>query len=240
MHPSPAAPSSGTVTEASQGSVYAAATANQAGGSAQGAAQQRSGGSKQDSGAKASAAPTASGGSGHGGGKGVHAAASTPGAPAAPTTPTTPVSPATGATPAATAVSAPALLVAPAVMTAVPVYPVYQPPAHIATSAPQASNPAAVPGTRAAVPGTRAAGPDTPGPAPAPAHPAIGVFGEPMVLAQGAWQGLSLHAATELKIPIGLLVGAGLFLVVQGFVDRRDPKVSAAPLRGTDDTVGFE
>ena len=75
---------------------------------------------------------------------------------------------------------------------------------------------------------------------PAPQETFPGAFGEPMVLARGAWQGLSLRAATELKVPISLLVAVAVFLLVQAFVDRRDPKVAAAPERGTDDTVGFQ
>ena len=74
----------------------------------------------------------------------------------------------------------------------------------------------------------------------APEETFPGAFGEPMVLARGAWQGLSLQAATELKIPISLLVAVGVFLLVQALVDRRDPKVAAAPEHGTDDTVGFQ
>lgn len=116
--------------------------------------------------------------------------------------------------------------VEPAVMTAVPVQPVVAaPPPRPVTSVP----------ARPAAPGVKA----VPAVRPAPViYP--GAFGEPMVLARGAWKGLSLRAATDLKIPIVMLVGVALFLLGQALIDRRDPKVSAAPERGTDDTIGFE
>ena len=111
-------------------------------------------------------------------------------------------------------------------MTAVPVPPVVAaPPPRPATSVP----------SRAATPAVKAAPVVRPAPVIYP-----GAFGEPMVAARGAWQGLSLRAATDLKIPIVMLVGVALFLLGQALIDRRDPKVSAAPERGTDDTIGFE
>lgn len=122
------------------------------------------------------------------------------------------------------------LQVEPAVMTAVPVQPVVvESAAQTVTSVPVRPSAPAVkaPPVRASV--------VRPAPETFP-----GAFGEPMVLARGAWQGLSLQAATDLKVPIGMLVGVALFLLGQALIDRRDPKVSGAPERGTDDTIGFE
>ena len=67
-----------------------------------------------------------------------------------------------------------------------------------------------------------------------------GVFNEPMVLARGGWKGLSLQAATNLKVPILFGVAVTLFVLGQALIDRRDPKLSRAPERNADDTVGFE
>ena len=50
---------------------------------------------------------------------------------------------------------------------------------------------------------------------------------------------LSLQTAGHLSIPIFFGVGVALFILLQALVDRRDPKVSRAPQRGDDDTVGF-
>lgn len=75
-------------------------------------------------------------------------------------------------------------------------------------------------------------------------HPAApganGVYNEPMVLANGGWKGLSLKAATNLKVPILFGLAVALFVLIQALIDRRDPKVSRAPERGDDETVGFE
>jgi hypothetical protein len=67
-----------------------------------------------------------------------------------------------------------------------------------------------------------------------------GVFNDPMVLARGGWKGLSLQAATNLKVPIVFGVAVALFVLGQALIDRRDPKLSRAPERNVDDTVGFE
>jgi hypothetical protein len=58
-------------------------------------------------------------------------------------------------------------------------------------------------------------------------------------LAGGPWPGGSFQAATRLSLPILFGVVVGLFVLVQGFVGRRDPKLARAPERGEDDTVGF-
>ena len=69
---------------------------------------------------------------------------------------------------------------------------------------------------------------------------ANGVYNEPMVLANGGWKGLSLKAATNLKVPILFGLAVALFVLIQALIDRRDPKVSRAPERGDEETVGFE
>jgi hypothetical protein len=65
------------------------------------------------------------------------------------------------------------------------------------------------------------------------------VLDEPVQLATGGWQGVSLQAATNLRIPILFGAAVLLFVLLQALVDRRDPKMSRAPERGEDDSVGF-
>jgi hypothetical protein len=60
-----------------------------------------------------------------------------------------------------------------------------------------------------------------------------------MILAGGGWAGVSLKAATSLRIPIAFALVVALFVFVQALVDRRDPKVFRAPVRGDDDSVRF-
>jgi hypothetical protein len=60
-----------------------------------------------------------------------------------------------------------------------------------------------------------------------------------MILAGGGWQGVSLKAATSLRVPIVFGAVVALFVLIQALIDRRDPKLSRAPERGEDDTVGF-
>ena len=62
---------------------------------------------------------------------------------------------------------------------------------------------------------------------------------EPIQLATGGWQGVSLKAATNLRIPIFFGAAVLLFVLLQALVDRRDPKMTRAPERGQDDSVGF-
>jgi hypothetical protein len=50
---------------------------------------------------------------------------------------------------------------------------------------------------------------------------------------------VSLRAATDLRIPGLFAVAVLLFVLLQALVDRRDPKISQAPERGEDDSVGF-
>jgi hypothetical protein len=72
----------------------------------------------------------------------------------------------------------------------------------------------------------------------APAAPR-GLFNVPLGLASGLWPVGSFQAATRLSIPILFGVIVALFVLVQGFIGRRDPKLTRAPERGEDDTVGF-
>jgi hypothetical protein len=65
------------------------------------------------------------------------------------------------------------------------------------------------------------------------------VLDEPIQLATGGWQGISLQAATSLRIPILFGAAVLLFVLLQALVDRRDPKMTRAPERGEDDSVGF-
>jgi hypothetical protein len=65
------------------------------------------------------------------------------------------------------------------------------------------------------------------------------VLDEPVQLATAGWQGVSLQAASNLRIPILFGAAVLLFVLLQALVDRRDPKMSHAPERGDDDTVGF-
>jgi hypothetical protein len=58
-------------------------------------------------------------------------------------------------------------------------------------------------------------------------------------VAGAGWHAAPLQAATSQSIPILLGVAIGLFVLLQAFIDRRDPKLARAPERGEDDTVGF-
>jgi hypothetical protein len=72
-----------------------------------------------------------------------------------------------------------------------------------------------------------------------PVPEASGVFNEPMILADGGWKGISLQAATNLKVPLLFGLAVALFVLIQALIDRRDPKLSRAPERGQDDSIGF-
>lgn len=50
---------------------------------------------------------------------------------------------------------------------------------------------------------------------------------------------LAARTAKDLSMPLGLAVAVAVFLVVQGRVERSDPKVTDAPVGFDDDTVGF-
>jgi hypothetical protein len=46
-------------------------------------------------------------------------------------------------------------------------------------------------------------------------------------------------AARRFAFPIGVSALAGIFLLVQGRLDRRDPKLTAAPIDSRDDVATF-
>ena len=102
-----------------------------------------------------------------------------------------------------------------------------------ATTMPTTVTPAPLPGAASPPPPPKRA-------KPTPRPGASGEFTEPMVAADGGWHGLSLHAATNLKVPILFGLAVALFVLIQALIDRRDPKLSRAPERGDDDTVGFD
>jgi len=62
----------------------------------------------------------------------------------------------------------------------------------------------------------------------------------PMVAANGDNPFQPLQAATDLKVPILFGVVVALFILGQALIDRRDPKMSRAPERNDEDTVGFQ
>jgi hypothetical protein len=68
----------------------------------------------------------------------------------------------------------------------------------------------------------------------------IGASGLLPVNPGDSWKGLSLRAATNLKVPILFGVVVALFVLGQALIDRRDPKMSRAPERNDEDTVGFQ
>lgn len=72
-----------------------------------------------------------------------------------------------------------------------------------------------------------------------PAKSGPTVLQEPFQLATGGWEGVSLKAASDLRVPILFGAAVLLFVLLQAFVDRRDPKMSRAPERDEDDSVGF-
>jgi hypothetical protein len=52
--------------------------------------------------------------------------------------------------------------------------------------------------------------------------------------------GVLARAAVRNPIPVGLIAAVVTFLLAQGLVDRRNPKLMAAPLDSADDTLRFE
>jgi hypothetical protein len=127
-----------------------------------------------------------------------------------------------------------------------PPAPSAQPPAPPSTTAPVATVPApASPRVLASShhptanrTGVHRAGTPGASPSPPPTH-VPSVLEEPLQLATGGWQGVSLRAATNLRVPILFGAAVLLFVLLQALVDRRDPKMSRAPERGHDDSVGF-
>jgi len=65
------------------------------------------------------------------------------------------------------------------------------------------------------------------------------IINAPLDMAAGEWKNLSLSASTDLEVPMLFGAAIGLFVLLQFLVDRRDPKLSSAPERGDDDSVGF-
>jgi hypothetical protein len=95
------------------------------------------------------------------------------------------------------------------------------------------------PTTRRSGPTGRAgAHPSPPRPSALPGQLAA-TGGGSLALAGGPWGGISLRAATHLALPIFFGAAIALFLLVQAFVDRRDPRLTRAPARNDDDSVGF-
>ncbi|MBV9661915.1 MAG: hypothetical protein JO337_12235 [Acidimicrobiales bacterium] len=81
--------------------------------------------------------------------------------------------------------------------------------------------------------------------APGPTPPASRLLprkglDEPMVASGGPWHGPSLKTAGGLGVPIAIGASVAAFVLAQALIDRRDPKMSRAPQRSRDDTVGFE
>lgn len=60
-----------------------------------------------------------------------------------------------------------------------------------------------------------------------------------MIATGGRWHP-TLRSASDLVVPIAVGVAVAFFVLVQALVDRRDPKLSSAPQRGREDTVGFQ
>jgi hypothetical protein len=71
----------------------------------------------------------------------------------------------------------------------------------------------------------------------------VGILSNPFVAATGSlWQAMSLRSPVSWPLPVILLTVAVvlLFLLLQGRLDRRDPKLARAPERSDDQTIGFD
>jgi hypothetical protein len=64
------------------------------------------------------------------------------------------------------------------------------------------------------------------------------VDGPELGLADRIWRGL-IDAGERFAFPLILAAGAMAFLLVQGRIDRREPKLTAAPVDSRDDLVLF-
>lgn len=82
-----------------------------------------------------------------------------------------------------------------------------------------------------------------PGSAPAAVTPlqSLGLdpFRLPYMLPRN-WTNDAVTETKKLKVPLALLAAMAVFALVQTLIDRRDPKVSEAPERQGEDSVGFE
>jgi hypothetical protein len=71
----------------------------------------------------------------------------------------------------------------------------------------------------------------------------VGILSNPFVAATGSlWQAMSLRTPVAWPLPailrtVGFLL---VFLLLQGRLDRRDPKLTRAPERSDEDTIGFD
>jgi hypothetical protein len=73
--------------------------------------------------------------------------------------------------------------------------------------------------------------------------PEAGILSNPFVAATGSlWQAMSLRSPAPWPLPVILLAVAFLllFLLMQGRLDRRDPKLTHAPERSDEHTIGFD
>jgi hypothetical protein len=71
---------------------------------------------------------------------------------------------------------------------------------------------------------------------PAPWNLSLAALG-PLSPALGNW---TLRADVQLVLPIALTAVVLLFLIVQAQFDKRDPKLSGAPIHREDDGMSFE
>ena len=85
------------------------------------------------------------------------------------------------------------------------------------------------------------------GPGPTPLRspglplPSIGLnpFHLPFGLPRG-WADDTFAESAKLKVPLALLAAMAVFVLAQSLIDRRDPKLSRAPERQGEDSVGFQ
>jgi hypothetical protein len=113
-----------------------------------------------------------------------------------------------------------------------------------AAPGPAGPAPAAPPSAAPAAPVT--APPSTVGPDPAPTPGRDPLHGLPGWLSRTAVDptrgplGVLARAAVHHPVPVGLILTVVGFLLAQTLVDRRNPRLLAAPLDGADDTLRFE
>ena len=61
-----------------------------------------------------------------------------------------------------------------------------------------------------------------------------------MIAPGGLWSGGAVRAARILSLPLALSGIVFALIVLQWFLDRRDPKLVDAPVRKDEDSLGFE